>query len=315
MTFRLSRRVLIASLVTGTSLVLGPPTRAQTPAGEVRAEVRRLIEAVNRRDAAAAAALYLDRPSTATLGDGRIARGPAEVRRVLDEIARAGPVRIEIVDSITVVPLGADAALAYFAYRWSLEAQPPAQGAMTAVLARSAAGWRIVHDHTSTLRDPTGVLPAAEPVSAAGPAAPVRRTRECIVTRIVDGDTLDCRDIGRIRLIGVDAPERSQRPFGAQAAQALAALAPPGSTVQVEPDFEPRDRYDRTLGYVWRQGAMVNWRMVREGWAILLTYPPNVQYVEWFTDAQRRARDERRGLWAEGGFDCAPADRRLGRCD
>jgi micrococcal nuclease len=288
---------------------------AQVRPDEVRAEVRRLLETISRGDPAAAAALYVAQPGTATLGDGRISRGPAEVRRVFEEMARSGPVRIEVADSITVVPLGADAALAYFAYRWAQAAQPPALGAMTVVLVRTPSGWRIAHDHTSTLGDTGGASTRAEPVSAAGPSVPVRRTRECVVTRIVDGDTMDCRGVGRIRLIGMDAPERSQRPFGGQAAQALAALAPTGSTVHVEPDVEPRDRYGRTLGYLWREGVMINWRMIRQGWAILLTYPPNVQYVEWFTDAQRRARDERRGLWAEGGFDCAPADRRLGRCD
>jgi micrococcal nuclease len=60
---------------------------------------------------------------------------------------------------------------------------------------------------------------------------------------------------------------------------------------------------------------MINWRMVREGWAVLLTYPPNVAYVEDFTDAVRLAREESRGLWGVGGFECPPADHRARRCD
>jgi len=40
----------------------------------------------------------------------------------------------------------------------------------------------------------------------------------------VDGDTIECSRVGRIRLIGMDTPELSQAPFGARAADALEAL-------------------------------------------------------------------------------------------
>lgn len=153
------------------------------------------------------------------------------------------------------------------------------------------------------------------PISDSGPPAPVRTTSTCRVTRIVDGDTIECSGIGRIRLIGMDAPELSQGSFGEQAAGALVALIPVGTTVALERDVEARDRYDRLLGYVWHDGRLVNWLMVRHGFAVTLTYPPNVQYVEWLAEAQQRARTEGRGLWTAGGFDCAPVDRRRGRCD
>lgn len=134
------------------------------------------------------------------------------------------------------------------------------------------------------------------------------------MTRVVDGDTIDCEGVGRIRLIGMDTPERSQRPFGARAAAALSQFMPRGSTVDFEPDVEPSDRYGRVLGYVWRDSTLVNWLMVRHGWAVVLTYPPNVQYAEWLAAAQRGAREERRGLWAVDGFACPPVAHRRGRC-
>jgi len=61
--------------------------------------------------------------------------------------------------------------------------------------------------------------------------------------------------------------------------------------------------------------VLLNWRLVREGWAVVLTIPPNVQHVDWLVDAQRRARAENRGLWARGGFNCPPGDHRRGRCE
>lgn len=152
-------------------------------------------------------------------------------------------------------------------------------------------------------------------VMDSGPSHPVRATFGCKVARIVDGDTIECTPAGRIRLIGIDAPELSQAPFGAEAAATLATLIPPDSHVLLEQDIEGRDKYGRLLAYVWRVRTLVNWRMIREGAAVLLTYPPNLQYVDSFTDAQQRAREEARGLWASGGFNCLPVDRRRGRCD
>ena len=151
-------------------------------------------------------------------------------------------------------------------------------------------------------------------ITDSGPTSPRRATVPCSVTRIVDGDTIECDGAHRVRLIGMDTPEANQPPFGEQASAALAAMVAVGSTVALEPDVEPRDRYNRVLAYVWVGRSLINWRMVREGWAVLLTYPPNVQYVDAFTDAERRAREEGRGLWASGGFDCRPVDRRGRRC-
>ena len=147
-----------------------------------------------------------------------------------------------------------------------------------------------------------------------GPPAPVRETDSCEVTRIVDGDTIDCDPFGRIRLIGMDTPEAGQEPFGDLATEALRERIPVGTVVELERDVEPTDRYDRVLGYLWSEGELINWWLVRAGYAVVLTYPPNVQYVDWFTDAQRQAREEEMGLWAVDGFACEPRAYRRGDC-
>lgn len=151
-------------------------------------------------------------------------------------------------------------------------------------------------------------------VDTSGPIAPVRAPIPCVLLRIVDGDSITCRDIGAVRLIGVDSPERGQEPFAAAATQALEALAPLGDTLQLEEDVDARDRYGRLLAYVWRDGALLNWLMLRHGWAVLLTVPPNVQFVDYFTAAQERARSEQKGLWKVDGFRCLPSQRRRRQC-
>jgi len=147
-----------------------------------------------------------------------------------------------------------------------------------------------------------------------GPRAPIRSVQPCVVQRIVDGDTISCRGLGSVRLIGIDSPERNQKPFGRSAADALASMLRVGDTIQLERDVASRDRSRRLLAYAWRDGRMLNWLMVRGGWAVVLTIAPNVQFVDAFVTAQHRAREEQRGLWAVDGFQCLPAERRRRVC-
>ena len=136
----------------------------------------------------------------------------------------------------------------------------------------------------------------------------------CIVASVHDGDTLRCTDGARVRLTGIDAPELDQRPFGLRSRDGLRAMVAPGDTVRLELDVQPTDRYGRTLAYVWAGETLVNDAMLGAGLAQLLTYPPNVRYVDRFTATQRRAREARLGLWADDGFGCSPRDHRRGRC-
>ena len=127
---------------------------------------------------------------------------------------------------------------------------------------------------------------------------------ETTVTRIVDGDTLYVADLQeRIRLIGIDAPEtrhpqRGVACFGREATEHLRELVPPGTAVVVTFDVEREDRYDRPLGYLWRgaDDLFVNLAMVEDGYAQVLTVPPNVRYTDRFVAAQRQAREARGGL-------------------
>lgn len=283
---------------------------------EIRVEVARYVAAVNAGDPRAVAELYERGTAASTVGDGRITLGWDSVAASYREAYRAlRTIRMEIPgDSVTVVALDAGAALALFPYRWTLG---PAgrgtvlRGAMTLAYRRTPNGWRIVHDHTSTLQGPVEQQGAAP---AGGPTGPRRRTVNCVVSRVTDGDSIECAGIGRVRLIGIDAPEGDQQPFGDQARDALERLIPVGARIQLEGDAEPTDRYGRRLSYAWREGLLVNWAMVRLGWAVLLTYPPNVQYVTAFESAQQAAREERVGLWATGGFECLPVRHRRGEC-
>ncbi|HEU5145065.1 MAG TPA: thermonuclease family protein, partial [Chryseosolibacter sp.] len=124
-----------------------------------------------------------------------------------------------------------------------------------------------------------------------------------------DGDTFwidDGSERGeKIRLIGVDAPEtrRSARKeigyYGEEAKRYLTELLL-NQEVRLEYDVSPKDRYGRTLAYVYlRDGTFVNALLIKEGYAKVLTVPPNVEHADDFVKYQRQAREKRKGLWAD----------------
>ena len=128
------------------------------------------------------------------------------------------------------------------------------------------------------------------------------------VTRVVDGDTIAVRLDGRtekVRYIGMDTPEtvKPNSPvecFGKEASAHAAELLPDGTPVRLVLDVEERDRYDRVLAYVYRadDGLFVNLAMATDGYAGVLTYPPNVAHTDQFRAAVADARSAGRGLWA-----------------
>ena len=66
----------------------------------------------------------------------------------------------------------------------------------------------------------------------------------------------------------------------------------------LEKDVSETDRYGRLLRYVWVGPVLFNEVLVRQGYANVSTYPPDVQYQWRFVEAERAAREEGAGLWS-----------------
>ena len=152
---------------------------------------------------------------------------------------------------------------------------------------------------------------AASPPAPATAGLPVpAQAQEATVVRVVDGDTLVLRGRGvgpldarptRVRVLLIDTPEvhTQQECFGEEAFDRLEELLPDGSSVSVQADRDPEDRFGRALLHVWNaDGVNVGEALTREGLAEVLQLDPNELYLDAFDAAEDEARAADRGLWA-----------------
>jgi micrococcal nuclease len=125
------------------------------------------------------------------------------------------------------------------------------------------------------------------------------------VVKVVDGDTVRVQRGKRtatVRLIGVDTPEtmHPNKPverYGKEASAFTRRLLL-GERVRLEYDQQRRDRYGRTLAYVYRErdGLFVNAEIIRRGYGHADTRFP-FRHLDEFRRLEREARQKRRGLW------------------
>ena len=117
------------------------------------------------------------------------------------------------------------------------------------------------------------------------------------VVRVLDGDTAEILETGnrvtRVRLAGIDAPEKSQ-PFGQRSRQALSSMVAQRTVTVTGGDT---DRYGRLLGTVWLDAKDVNAEQIRKGLAWAYRYhgkPIKPDYAALEDEARRLAI----GLWS-----------------
>ncbi|WP_420449875.1 thermonuclease family protein [Candidatus Palauibacter sp.] len=155
----------------------------------------------------------------------------------------------------------------------------------------------------------------AESATPPPPPPPPMASGDCVLSFVIDGDSVRCADGREIRLLAIDAPEMAQEPWGARAREELLRVAPTNTALSVEYDAVRVDTFDRDLAYLFLPGGdMLNEHMVVSGYALAFIIPPNRRYEDRIEAAKAAAEAEGRGLWAEWGFTCRPADFRQDRC-
>lgn len=133
------------------------------------------------------------------------------------------------------------------------------------------------------------------------------------VSRVIDGDTFELSDGRKVRLIGVNTPESTNRTevFGKEASNYTKSKLE-GKQIYLQKDVSDTDRYGRYLRLAWLdvpssldseseiRSKMFNADLVLNGYAEPATYPPDVRYSEYFRKFAREAREGEKGLWAFG---------------
>ncbi|HDM76579.1 MAG TPA: hypothetical protein ENG51_08925 [Deltaproteobacteria bacterium] len=122
------------------------------------------------------------------------------------------------------------------------------------------------------------------------------------VVWVDDGDTFVLEGGEKVRLLGINCPEKPHKDkpgecFGYEATRFAIKLLK-RKKVRLEYDRIKRDRYHRLLAYVFLpSGEMANAIIVRKGFGYVLTVPPNKKYRARLLRAQRLALDENLGMW------------------
>lgn len=131
---------------------------------------------------------------------------------------------------------------------------------------------------------PVPILPTNTPAATAG------NEQTAVVSRVIDGDTIEVIMNGafyRVRYIGINTPE-SNEPCGREATLANSALVA-GRTVRLVKDVSETDQYDRLLRYVYLGDLFVNAKLVADGWAEAVAYPPDTAFASYFESLEAQA--------------------------
>lgn len=124
-----------------------------------------------------------------------------------------------------------------------------------------------------------------------------------VVTRVVDGDTIDVDINGvsvRVRYVGINTPERDEACYSL-ATEANAVFVE-GQTVRLVRDTTDNDRYGRRLRYIYVGDLFVNQAMIEQGFAEAVLYEPDDRHYDDFLRLEREAAAAGRGCHPTGIF-------------
>lgn len=119
------------------------------------------------------------------------------------------------------------------------------------------------------------------------------------VVSVIDGDTIELAGGDRLRLLGLDTPEKGE-PFYDSAKAFLNALLV-GKNIEVAYSKKRRDGYGRLLGYIYIDSIWVNKEIIKNGLAHLYLFEDNLadkERIDELLSAQNKAMDGGQGVWS-----------------
>lgn len=141
---------------------------------------------------------------------------------------------------------------------------------------------------------------SAEVVQPVNSPTPRNILTEARVIKVFDGDTIEIEGGQKVRYIGIDAAEvyPTQQCFSNESLIKNRELVL-GKTVRLEKDISETDKYGRLLRFVYVGDTFIDDYLVRNGYAKIMTIPPDVKYQNQFLDSEKYAKENNLGLWSK----------------
>ena len=132
-------------------------------------------------------------------------------------------------------------------------------------------------------------------IGRAGPPI-IAAEDDFLVTRVIDGDTLEMADGSLVGYLCIDAPAAGE-PLYDEATERNRQLVQ-GKVVELVSGLMGVDQSGRQLRYVYVDGALVNAVLVGEGLARITVSDEDELHAELLRDLEAQAREKGRGIWA-----------------
>ena len=139
------------------------------------------------------------------------------------------------------------------------------------------------------------VRPEAERLEQKASGFKFETVEKGIVARVIDGDTFVLENGERVRLIGIDTPEKGE-PCFEEAKNRLQELVL-GKDVLLHKDKSNRDKYGRLVRFAYVEGFFVNLALLEEGFAFAFEFGSDTSMSGIFRKAEEKAAERKGCLW------------------
>lgn len=138
------------------------------------------------------------------------------------------------------------------------------------------------------------IIPQLTPITTSTPSAIFAK-----VVRVIDGDTIVIDTGQKVRYIGMNTPEMETSECYATEASEINKNLVLGKTVKLEKDISDTDKYGRLLRFVYIDNVFVDDYLIKNGFAKIMTVPPDVEFKDEFQESQNYAKKNKLGIWGE----------------
>ncbi len=129
---------------------------------------------------------------------------------------------------------------------------------------------------------------------------------EVTLNKCIDGDTawfIENDELIKVRFLAIDSPESTikKQPFGKEASDFTCKILKNALTIEIEydPNSDKVDKYDRKLAWIFIDGELLQYKIVKNGYAQVAYIYGNYKYTESLYEAQKYASSNKLNIWSQ----------------